>query len=352
MSLGDPKKIDLPSTKSEWIKMAKKVIIPLLGENEKSEITQEKMDIAHGGEHPAYLTLREVGNWKSASKVDLGHFLLARILFRLVPLENLKTNGLLGITKKVQEISRDYQENVDVDFTKFIDHIKATGDIAPPPGKAKNLGVYSLVRHHQLMISRKVDASFEDSDSHGPAGGRRSLDMLSVSELSGHGDLEDDLEIPDTPSIDDITEEEDEKASLILGEMISNFSEQPSEYSDETLRSMGEDIVNSSLVDLLTTVTMGCPHVKLDWGHLRKKIDLSLGNAQIRTINDGCLASRSGDDLFAVLEAKPFRLMDNPVPTVMQMGLEMMAHIYECETKGQKKSRYRPPNAIRQTSTC
>lgn len=313
-------------------------------------MTKKKRKRLHEGEHPLNLTLREVGGWKSGSKIDISHFLLARILFKLVPLRSLKDDKIIAISENVQEISRDHFD-VDLDFKKFIDNIATTGDSAPPPGKATDLGVYSLVRHHQLMISRKVDASSEDSRSHGPSGGRRSLDIPPVAPVGESKNLEGDIEESDAFYFDKYMKW-NEREHLVLDDLVSNFSEQSSEYSDENLKSMGEDIVNASLVNFLTTITMGCCHVNLDWGHLKKRINLDLGHAKIRTINDGCLATRSGDNIFSIIEAKPFRLMDNPVPTVMQMGLEMMAHIYECETKGQKKSRYRPPNAIRQTSTC
>lgn len=39
---------------------------------------------------------------------------------------------------------------------------------------------------------------------------------------------------------------------------------------------------------------------------------------------------RESGDILAVVEAKPFRLAENPEATLMQMGLELTAHILDC----------------------
>lgn len=45
-----------------------------------------------------------------------------------------------------------------------------------------------------------------------------------------------------------------------------------------------------------------------------------LGHAGIRTINDGRLRVREIGVVLAVVEAKPFRLLENSGPTLMYMG--------------------------------
>lgn len=39
-------------------------------------------------------------------------------------------------------------------------------------------------------------------------------------------------------------------------------------------------------------------------------------------------------DVLAAVEAKPFRLSKNPEATLMQMGLEVMSHIFDSYEEG------------------
>jgi hypothetical protein len=65
----------------------------------------------------------------------------------------------------------------------------------------------------------------------------------------------------------------------------------------------------------------------------KHRFDVQLGEASIRAITDGRLCSRSRTDIHAIVEVKPFVLTPNVDATLMQMGIEMLAWISDCEKR-------------------
>ncbi|RHZ50370.1 hypothetical protein CDV55_102846 [Aspergillus turcosus] len=133
---------------------------------------------------------------------------------------------------------------------------------------------------------------------------------------------------------------EKSQSSSSLHEVESRHSDSSALAPDEWSRSEGEDQVNVALVELLSTLTITCKGAKLDWSHRKKRLDFPLGHENVRSINDGSLRARYTGDVLAVLEVKPIRLIDKGLATLMQMGLEMMTHVLDCDEKKMEKKRY------------
>ncbi|KAF7137025.1 hypothetical protein CNMCM5793_006829 [Aspergillus hiratsukae] len=133
---------------------------------------------------------------------------------------------------------------------------------------------------------------------------------------------------------------EQSQSSSSLHEVESRHSDSSALTPDKWSRSEGEGLVNVALVELLSTLTITCKGAKLDWSRPKKRLDFSLGHANVRSINDGSLRARYTGDILAVLEVKPIRLIEKGLATLMQMGLEMMSHILDCEEKKMAKKSY------------
>jgi hypothetical protein len=105
-------------------------------------------------------------------------------------------------------------------------------------------------------------------------------------------------------------------------------------------QSPGEDYVNVAAVSFLTTLTMGCNLAWLEWEVFKHNFNVQLGEASICAITDGRLCCRARTDIHAIVEVKPFVLREKLEPTLMQMGLEMLAWIIDCEKNNRPKQRY------------
>lgn len=103
----------------------------------------------------------------------------------------------------------------------------------------------------------------------------------------------------------------------------------------------GKESVNMAAVSFLRAISMQCPEATLEWEAYRKGFTHKLSEASVRAAVDGCLRSQYGkDDIHAVLEAKPFSRTMNPEKALMQIGLEMLAFIVDCELGGRPRKRY------------
>lgn len=284
-------------------------------------MSEDDRKALHVGEHPADLSIREVGGWNSASEVKRAHYLTARIIWEFYPVQELLEESLesYGISSEVSSYVTGHLEEEDSEFPGYINDIGTKRGLHTSPGQATRLGSYTWTRHQQLAILNRSTSS--PASELGASLGGRSLGLPLSMGVDGTVDSEGEFEMTDV------------SFSESLGDMdevceVADYSF--AEYEDSP-RSETENPVNIALMAFLSTLTIQCQRAKLDWDVNKKKFKFQLGNANFRTINDGCLRVR--DNVLAVVEAKPFRLSENPEATLMQMGLEIMAHILDSHEK-------------------
>jgi hypothetical protein len=326
--------IDLPGTLSEWRKMAGNETIPAPSDARLKAMTAEEQVALHIGEHPINLSLRDLSGWPSASAMTRAHFLTTRILWKFVTRDELDKKLIDKFPKTLTSCVETHFKDNDLDFTLYLNDLDLRGGIQPPAGEATYLGKYTSIRHEQLAIRALPIAAPTAITS--PPGGTRSHGGPVVPGLDGPADDDDSGE----DEISSLSTAERTHSSASLHEVISRHSDTSALTPHEWSRSEGEDQVNVALVGFLSTLAMTCKRAKLDWTHLKKRFDFSLGHANIRSINDGSLRARHTGDILAILEVKPIRLIEKGQATLMQMGLEMMTHILDCEEKKRAKKRY------------
>lgn len=225
------------------------------------------------------------------------------------------------ILSEVSSYVTGHLEGEDLEFPAYINDIDTKRGLQPPLGQATRLGSYTWTRHQQLAILNRSTSS--PVPEPGASLGRRSLGLPLSMGVDSTVDSEDDFEMTDV------------SFSGSLGDMdevceVADYSF--AEYENSP-RSETEDPVNIALMAFLSMLAIQFQRAKLDWDVNKKKFKFQLGNANIRTINDGCLRVKDNSDVLAVVEAKCFRLSENPEATLMQMGLDIMAHILDSYEK-------------------
>ena len=234
----------------------------------------------------------------------------------------------------------------DTDFRSYIDDIEKRRD-QPPPGQATFLGPYTWARHQQLLILKSLNTTTSQAVV-GPAAGRRSLGGPHYPGFDGSTDFDDDIEMEGMSSSHAPTVE-DSEFGYHIDQSMTKFSDYSAMGPEDSSHSESEDQVNVALMAYLSAMTMCCEKARLDWDVLKNKFTFQLGHAKIRTVNDGCLRSRQGGEILAIIEVKPFRLLECPETTLMQIGIEMMANILHSVDKSQVRERYVPPLNTRMT---
>ncbi|PYI11744.1 hypothetical protein BO78DRAFT_382401 [Aspergillus sclerotiicarbonarius CBS 121057] len=340
---------ELPQTPAQWEKYVTRETIQAPRDSIKRKMTTEEISNLHVGEHPINLSIRDLSGWQSASEVKLAHFLTTRILWKFVPLDSLKRGGLLGISKDVKEYVSKYLRDDAPDFVAYLEDMDTNPARQPPPGQATPLGIFTWVRSLQWQIIQ--NANMGDEPPAGPSLGRRSLGGPVHLGLDGTMDSEGDTTMDDSDgsettnddytddNISEVTTDEYTEPGSVADETVSLFSDE-SFVPDAVIQTDGEDVVNVSLLALLSALTLRCERARLDWDVKKKRLDSNLGHAKIRSVNDGCLRDRETGDVLAVVETKPFRLFRSPEQTLMQMGLELLAHILDCVQNERQKNRY------------
>lgn len=94
------KKVNLPKTKSKWQKAASSEKFEEPKQRDNDDINAQKL---HVGENPIDVHLRDLSEWKSASKILGAHFLTTRILWNFVPVHKLSESSLLSKTHLTKE---------------------------------------------------------------------------------------------------------------------------------------------------------------------------------------------------------------------------------------------------------
>ncbi|KAF7116126.1 hypothetical protein CNMCM5793_004146 [Aspergillus hiratsukae] len=273
-----PIAIDLPSTPSEWRKMARNEAIPAPSNARLNAMTAEERAALHLKENPINLSLRDLGGWPSASSMTKPHFLTTRILWQFVTKDQLHKRIIDKVSKTATACAKITSRAMT---WTLIAMFTPTAMTSPPSG----------TRSHGGPVVPGLDGPADDDDS-----GEDELSSLSAAERSQFSSLH---------------------------ETVSGQSESSALTPDEWSLAEGEDQA-----------------AKLDWSHLKKRLDFFLGRANVRSINDGSLRARYTGDVLAVLEVKPIRLIEKGLATLMQMGLEMMTHVLDCEEKKMTKKRY------------
>ncbi|GFF49576.1 hypothetical protein IFM61606_03546 [Aspergillus udagawae] len=110
---------------------------------------------------------------------------------------------------------------------------------------------------------------------------------------------------------------------------LSNFSAaHPDSAKHVFARTKDEETVNMALVNFLDVLSYYCKEArKLRWDPHRQSVTAKLGNATIVAKTDGRLSKRetpSDSQNSAIVEVKPFILLENAQKTLMQMGTESM----------------------------
>ncbi|QKX56689.1 uncharacterized protein TRUGW13939_03795 [Talaromyces rugulosus] len=99
--------------------------------------------------------------------------------------------------------------------------------------------------------------------------------------------------------------------SVEVGHMISCYSSASASWPFNP--SAGEDFVNVAALRFLSSLT------------------IKLGAATLHAITDGRLCSRGNNDIYSIVKVKPYLFQSSPDITLMQMGIEMLTWIADCE---------------------
>ncbi|PWY94627.1 hypothetical protein BO94DRAFT_610072 [Aspergillus sclerotioniger CBS 115572] len=265
----------------------------------------------------------------------------------------------MGMSEDVKRYVSNHLKNDASEFAAYIEDIATNRAVQPPLGQATPLGAFTWARALQLVILQKTSMILKQT--WGPSSNTRSLggvfdkeldstidtqeeepdDTTDIQEeeLDSTTDTQEDIEMDDSdPS--EVTNIEEYDLGTLMEETMTNFSDGSLILPDRTSYREGVDIVKVSLMALLSALTLTCERARLNWDVKKKRLDCNLGHAKIRSINDGCLRDRKTGNVLAVVEANPFLLFANPEQTLMQMGLEMLAHIVDCVQNGRPKKRY------------
>lgn len=310
----------------------------------------------HIGEKVADVKFRDISGWNSASKVQFSHYLTTRIVWEYKPLAKLKASSLgylmdlLKLSPEAEQVSKSHLSQCS-DWKAYYRDIRENQDQRPPIGQARDLGYFTLVRDQQLSLGKEfvLDSIIDPISS-------RTRSLIQTKRFSaitermeeGAADIvmgEENDTVGDSghASESDNGTQSTEFEGSFGTDSLAHFgsSEQSVADGEEYPPSQGgEETVNMAAVCFLRALSMRCPEATLEWEAYRKSFSLKLGEASIRATIDGCLRSKYGkDDIHAALEVKPFALTMKTERTLMQIGLEMLAFIVDCETKGKPRKR-------------
>ena len=289
--------------------------------------TKQVEGLLHWGKHPSEVHMRDLGGWDSASKLRFSWFLTTMILFQFVPVRGTNLFETLAIPNEIRKFIDNYVRGEmvpgakrDTDIENYLTDIHRYGNEPPESGDATDLGKYTLTRHWQLKMA-----------------GSDTPDRAPVDTTEEETRLDQGYYEETDPRYEFIYEEfpkpEDEYSELEF--WADDLENQPSAEA--------EDQTNFPLAALLSSTIMCCNEAKLDWSPIKTDIDIRMGNSRLHAINDGSLRNASGW-LLATTEVKRRRLCSlprlRPRKTMIQMGMELLVHVLDCEQKGIVKDRY------------
>lgn len=314
---------------------------PKLSDSTKRRIqykaTKQVDEILHWGKNPRDVHMRHLGGWDSASKLRFSWFLTTMTLFQFVPVRGTNLFEMMAIPDEIRRIVDNYSRGElvpgakrDPDIERYLSDIHLHGDETPRSGDATDLGRYTLIRHWQLKMKGQ-DTS-----------GRESVSYPDTMDVAPQEEISLDHGYKDTFP----------RYGIVFEEFGTEFARPEDEYSELSFSAddlehqpsaEAEDQTNFPLAALLSSTTMCCNEAKLDWNPIKTDIDIHLGNARLHAINDGSLRNGLGW-LLATTEVKRRRLCSlpqhHPRQTMIQMGMELLVHVLDCEQKGIVKDRY------------
>ncbi|KAK2755018.1 hypothetical protein FQN54_006546 [Arachnomyces sp. PD_36] len=343
------KLITLPKSETEWKAQASREIFQM-----PPDKVAKKGGNFHVGEKVSSVHIRDLGGWCAASKIQRSHYLAARILWHFKDVKNLKRpdfEEITSLSKEADDLSRKYLKGCK-DWKAYREDVRANAESIPRPGHHTDLGSFTRVRVEQLSIPDRSDEIKQAERS--PPRTRSAATMNQGEPMDDEGDAMDeegdamDQEDTEPSNIDVDQDMTDSNPSLPSSAGLSRVVTEHSEHSAADPKanpgmytpSPGEDFVNAAALCFLGTLTDLCNDVTLRWEIMHHTFVTELGAATITAITDGRLVSKERRDVHSIVEVKPHVLLHKADNVLMQMGMEMLGWILDCEVNKRPKRRY------------
>ncbi|KAJ5808390.1 hypothetical protein N7474_009659 [Penicillium riverlandense] len=264
-------RIKLPRTAESWVMMA--AIEEISGPSERKKKSRNfkssDAEIPSIGKLAVDVHFQDAGNWESASKMQLGHYLTAHIIFQFGPPKSLLQSPIrdaILLFKESDNLSKAFLQEFE-DWKLYRQSLKQFGRGRPQAGKASNVGVFTTA----LMANRAIPSvSKEDHHTDTDMEGSRPPSSRIRAKGSLAGAEPDAMDTSDiSPTRDRTTgrqtsSDETGGSALTLEPLIQALSINDSDDTYQSDNDVLEDVVNHALLDFLMALCGTCPHVSVD----------------------------------------------------------------------------------------